>query len=64
MPKQFNSIDLYEDFETYNDKQWFSFIKGKIKETPFCKLDLTVVVKRGKVVNIKTRLEDNLNLDA
>lgn len=62
MPKRINDVELRERFRDANEKYWFSFIAQVIEESDFSQINLKLMVKNGKVVNIKTITENNFNI--
>jgi hypothetical protein len=62
--KKINEIKIKDSFESKNEQWWFSFISQKIEESDYSKINLQLIVKGGKVVNIKTTTEENFNIGA
>lgn len=50
--------------QNHSERWWFSYIAGKAESAKYGELELTLTIKGGKVVNIKNRTTENVNLHA
>ena len=53
---------LKDSFSNQNEQYWFSVIAELIAESNFSTINLKLTVKNGKVVNIKSTTETNINI--
>lgn len=60
--KKINEVELSE-VENKQEQLWFSYLKQIAKTANFGKIELTLTISSGRIVNVKnTKIIDNFNI--